>query len=341
MSEFQKQVRFSDQARRSSHIEETLRLTNLPAPEGNEKYSGEEMKKKKKKKKSHLQVLKAEKKKLAKELKGTKKHILQDKKKKESEDYTPYENRQRLARTTSDLQSKIQQIESKISTKKKVRKEKVNKSVNTKVKKKYIRADKQHKRLIKMTGRLERIKLDEENLRAEIAREPFRPERVEAPSRMSSAQSACSTSTSTSESQLPIIESGKWRRLSRNETLGSQLDTKIEGNVMRPQTASPIPSQPEVLLQRRRLSLHDKTIKADKLANNYELTRELRNTIHQHMISRAYSFSYLNIIPPYKRRKPKPQKSRQFFNRKVYEDKIAVVDYSRKYGEGKIPVVKV
>ena len=331
-----KTVRFSDQTRRSSYIREPLVLTPLAAAgEGDGQGSSRGKKCRRAKKLTRMQLLKDEKRSLVKELKLTKKGIREDSQKKGSEDYTPYENRQRLARATSEIHTKLKQVDDRILSKEKKKKEKKKKSVTTRVKKTYIRADKQHKRLIKMTGRLERIKIDEEDLRAEIAHDATRQESDDRDSRLGSARSETSvTSSSLNERQLPVIELGKWKRLSTNETLESaQRDTKVEGDLLRPKTVSPTNSvEREVLIERRR-SLHDKTLRAEKLASNYEMTRELRNTIHQHMISRSYSFSYFNIIPPYKRPEPKPQKIKQSFNRNVYEDKITVTDFSRRYWE--------
>ena len=94
-----KQVRFSETDGRGTSLSETLTSQKIETPLSETTVNH---KKKKKRKKTQLQILKAEKKKLKGDLKDTRKGILEDNERKASPDYTPYENRQRLARTTSD-----------------------------------------------------------------------------------------------------------------------------------------------------------------------------------------------------------------------------------------------
>ncbi|PFX28062.1 hypothetical protein AWC38_SpisGene7211 [Stylophora pistillata] len=308
MSALKKRVRFTEAGNgRHSSLDETLRAKKLETP--NVK------KKKKKAKKTKLQGLKAEKKKLQRDLKETRQGILEDNERKASPDYTPYENRQRLARTTSDTLSKLQKLEGQISTKEKEKKAKIQGRLHTKLKKRSIRADKQHSRLIKMTTRLERMKLGEDELRAEIVREAI--ERDEEKVRP----------TSEPRVRLPRINasSDECMRQTEGKTEVSLSDLGTEG---KQDYSRPSSVLSESALQ---LSSTEKEIVANKLAHKYDMTRDLRNAIHEHMISRSYSFSYYNIIPPYKRRKPKPQKTKQVFNRLVYEDKIGVMDFSKSF----------
>lgn len=313
MSAMRKQVRFSETDGRGTSLSETLTSQKIETPLSETTVNH---KKKKKRKKTQLQILKAEKKKLKRDLKDTRKGILEDNERKASPDYTPYENRQRLARTTSDNLSKLKQLESKIITKEKTNKQRIQKKLHTTLQKRSIRADKQHNRLIKMTSKMERMKLGEEELRAEITRE-----------------------LRESEENLPAVEStirlprinmiransAGWVKLSSTKREASTSDCGTEGDQEESRPASVLS---ESAIQ---LSPIEKRIVADKLSHKYDMTRELRNTIHEHMISRSYSFSYFNIIPPYKRRKPKPQKTKQAFNRLVYEDKIGVVAFSKLY----------
>ena len=313
MSATKKQVRFSETDKSSTSLSETLTSQKIETPHS---ATSANNKRKKKKKKTQLQILKAEKKKLKRDLKDTRKGILEDNERKASPDYTPYENRQRLARTTSDNLSKLQQLESKITTKEKANKMKNQRRLHTRLKKRSISADKQHSRLIKMTSKMERMKLGEEELRAEITRE-----------------------VGESEENLPAVEStihlprinmitansADWVKLSSSKREASTSHGGIEDDQEDSRPASVLS---ESAIQ---LSPSKKKIVADKLSHKYDMTRELRNTIHEHMISRSYSFSYFNIIPPYKRRKPKPQKTKQAFNRMVYEDKIGVVAFSKLY----------
>ena len=308
MSASKKQVRFTEAAEgRFSSLDEALHTQKLETPNGN--------KKKKKKKKTKLQGLKAEKKKLQRDLKETRHGILKDNERKASPDYTPYENRQRLARTTSDTLSKLKKLEGQITTKEKEKKVKIQGRLQTKLKKRSIRADKQHSRLIKMTTRLERMKLGEDELRAEIAREAV--EQDEENLRPASEPRI----------RLPHISatSDDWMRQTEGKSEASLSDFGTEGER---DYSRPTSVLSESALQ---LSSREKEIVANKLAHKYDMTRELRNTIHEHMISRSYSFSYFNIISPYKRRKSKPQKTKQVFNRLVYEDKIGVMDFSKSY----------
>lgn len=310
MSATKKQVRFSETGGRNTSLSETLTSQKI---ETSHSETSSNNKGKKKKKKTQLQILKAEKKKLKRDLKDTRKGILEDNERKASPDYTPYENRQRLARTTSDNLSKLQQLESKITTKEKANKMKIQRKLHTKLKKRSIRADKQRSRLIEMTSKMERMKLGEEELRAEITRELRESEET-----LPAVESTI---------HLPPINmiranSADWVKLSSSKREASTSDCGIDED-----------SRPASVLNESaiQLSPSEKRIVADKLSHKYDMTRELRNTIHEHMISRSYSFSYFNIIPPYKRRKPKPQKTKQAFNRMVYEDKIGVVAFSKLY----------
>jgi len=310
MSATKKQVRFSETGGRNTSLSETLTSQKI---ETSHSETSSNNKRKKKKKKTQLQILKAEKKKLKRDLKDTRKGILEDNERKASPDYTPYENRQRLARTTSDNLSKLQQLESKITTKEKANKMKIQRKLHTKLKKRSIRADKQRSRLIEMTSKMERMKLGEEELRAEITRELRESEET-----LPAVESTI---------HLPPINmiranSADWVKLSSSKREASTSDCGID------EDSRPASVLSESAIQ---LSPSEKRIVADKLSHKYDMTRELRNTIHEHMISRSYSFSYFNIIPPYKRRKPKPQKTKQAFNRMVYEDKIGVVAFSKLY----------
>jgi len=310
MSATKKQVRFSETGGRNTSLSETLTSQKI---ETSHSETSSNNKGKKKKKKTQLQILKAEKKKLKRDLKDTRKGILEDNERKASPDYTPYENRQRLARTTSDNLSKLQQLESKITTKEKANKMKIQRKLHTKLKKRSIRADKQRSRLIEMTSKMERMKLGEEELRAEITRELRESEET-----LPAVESTI---------HLPPINmiranSADWVKLSSSKREASTSDCGID------EDSRPASVLSESAIQ---LSPSEKRIVADKLSHKYDMTRELRNTIHEHMISRSYSFSYFNIIPPYKRRKPKPQKTKQAFNRMVYEDKIGVVAFSKLY----------
>ena len=309
MSSVKKQVRFSEQDGRNTSLSQTLTLRRIETP--NSDTSSRNIRKKKKQRKTKLQLLKAEKKKLQRDLKNTKEGILEDSERKASPIYTPYESRQRLARTASATLTKLQQIQGKIVTKEKTNKLKVQRKLSSKLQKRSIKADKQHNRIIKMTSRMERMKLGEEELRSEIDRE-LKEGEVYRPTEL--------TDTESSRFCLPRIrsaDSADWIKLSSLPEHG--LDREE-------QHSRPASVLSEYAIQ---LSPSEKRIVADKLAHKYDMTRELRNTIHEHMISRCYSFSYFNIIPPYKRKKPKPQKTRQVFNRLVYEDKIGVMDFRK------------
>ena len=126
---------------------------------------------KKKKKKTKLQVLKAEKTKLQTNLKTTEKALLKDDERKASPHYTSYENRQRLAREAFDAVSKLHQIKGEIMTTQKKNKLKNDSKLTTKSRKRFLKKEKQQNRLIKMTLKLEKMKLDEGELRAELTRE--------------------------------------------------------------------------------------------------------------------------------------------------------------------------
>ena len=268
-------------------------------------------KKGKKTKKTKLKLLKAEKKKLQNNLKGAEEDILEDNKRKASPSYTPYENRKNLARTAFDAVSKLQQIEGEIVTKQKENKQKDERKLTTQLKKRFIKADMEYNRLIKMTTKLERMKMDEKELRAEITREL----------REDPENPASLTEAGQSHLRLPCIlnsETSRWIKIST---------TLPEGNI----SGQEDDFRPACRLSESVSELPpiEKKHVADRLSHKYDMTRELRNTIHEHMIARSYSVSYFSITSPYKQFKPKPQKSKKAFNRMVLEDKIGVNNFGK------------
>lgn len=310
MSAKKKRVRFrsANVAEGDKSLTEALTLQHLET--GNQSGASLTRSKRRKRKRTKLQALKTEKKKLQKDLKSTKEWILDENKRKASPSYTLYENRQRLARTAGDTISKLRQIEGKILVKEKSGKQKTQTKLSSKLKKTTIRAEKQHSRLIKMTENLEKMKTGENSLRAEIARE----------------QTAKTKDGDFSDTfrfpRIKSADSAQWVNISTCKP-GHKLDSYEQDESPRPTSVLS-----DFAMQ---MSPREKKRVADKLAHKYNMTRELRNTIHEHMITRSYSFSYLNIIPPYAPKKAKPQKTKQVFSRLVYEDKIGVVDFKKKY----------
>ena len=269
---------------------------------------------KKKKKKTKLQILKAEEMKLQKDLKGTELGILKDSERKASPSYTPYENRQKLARAAFDAVSKLQQVTGEIATKQKEHKFKTDKKMTAKLKKQFMKEDKQQNRLIKMTLKLEKLKVDEDELRSKITQDltegvvnsclldAARPDPIRLPP---------INTDSTDAGCVRLLESSPGGRKSEKDELRPGYCLSESGGEM------------------TQLTAREKKIVADKLARKYDMTRELRNTIHEHMITRSYSVSYFNIIPPYKRIQPKPQRSKKGFNRMVLENKMELIDFSK------------
>ena len=261
----------------------------------------------KKRKPTELQKLRAEKRRLSQELRITRKGINEDSKRKASENYSPFGNRNRLAKSTSELQSKMVQLENQIGRKESAKKDRKKKKVGTKLKKTLIAAGRQHEHILELSDKMVKIQLNEADLRGEIANDI-------------SARSSLSPISSRSSSARPG-NSEDWDRVP--SATGSCADSEHEGG-----------GEDEIRLVSGlgayAPTLEEKIAKADKMAHNYAMTRELRNTIHEHMISRSYSHSYLSIIPPYKKKKEKPRKTKMFFNRNVYEDKITVLDFSKK-----------
>jgi len=296
--------------------------------------TGPKKKKKVTKKKTQLQKLKTEKKKLIKELRKVEKGIKEDNERKSSAEYSPYENRQRLARTTSEIHSKVKQLEEKRVVKEKLRREKVKKNYKTKIKTKTIKAGKQHKRLLNMTSKLQNMKLDEEEIRDEIRRE-------RSLSSLSTNNTSSCLSNSYDMEPLDNNSEDKWVSISDQSTCVESIDQFNDDADINTSKDSETTSRVSISsLEMARLnsslsltsglSLKEKEQKVEKLARKYDFTRELRNIIHQHMISRSYSFSYSNIIPPYKHRKPKPMKApKQAYNRTIYEEKLNVFQYSQ------------
>lgn len=244
---------------------------------------------------------------LSNEIIVTRKNIDEDGKRKEIKNYAPYQNRQRPGRTTSEpLQSKIIIIQRQLEGKESDKKQKRKTALKTKGKKNLITASKQHKRILDLTDKMAEIRLKEAELRSEISSE------------ISTVSSSFSSRASTTRPNT----SEDWERVSSAVGVCSGLHGKEESVEEELRLISGLGAY----IPR----LEDKITNVDKLAHNYAMTRELRNTIHQHMISRSYSYSYFNAIPPYKKKKEKPRKAKLFFNRKVYEDKITVLDFSKK-----------
>lgn len=255
-------------------------------------------------KKTKLQILKYEKAKLQNNLACAEEAILEDSARKASPNYTPYENRWRLARAAFDTVSKLQQIKGEIVTTKKENREKNERKLTTKLRKRFVNVEKQHNRLIRMTQKLERMKISEEKLRAEITREL--EEGVRDPTLLTDAEQ--------SPLRLPRINSdsasANWKKLSKSLP---------EGNV----------DDEDGSKDSSELACSMRKSMADRLAHKYDMTRELRNSIHEHMITRSYRVSYFDIIPPYKHKVPKPQKSKKGFNRLVLENKMEAMDSSK------------
>lgn len=290
--------------------------------------------KKRAKKKTQLQKMKTEKKKLIKEMKKVEKGIKEDNERKSSAEYSPYENRQRLARTTSEIHSKVKQLEGKLLVKEKLQRERVKKNYKTKIKTKTIKAGKQHKRLINMTSKLQNIKLDEEEIRDEIRRD-------RSLSSLSNNNTSSCRSNSYDMEPLENDSEDKWVSISDQSTCVESIDHVNDDDNNTSKDSETTASRVSISsLEMARLhsslsltsglSLEEKKEKAQKLARKYDFTRDLRNIIHEHMISRSYSYSYTNIIPPYKHRKPKPMKApKQSYNRTIYEEKLNVLQYAQ------------
>ena len=316
-----KKVRISENDDRST---ESFSETLIQKPNSN---SSSANKKKKMKKKTRLQVLKAEKRKAQKDLQDAKLAILEDNERKANPSYTPYENRQKLARVAFVAVSKLQQVKGEIVTKEKENKQKFERQLSTKIKKKFVKVDKKHDRLIKMTSKLERMKINEDKLRAEITR-GLNTEGAENANWLQDTEQEGAAEISNqlqnaepSSLRLPRInsDSAEWIKLSTCIP-----ECKVDSKKEDPRRSHSILSKSAI-----QMTLGKKKIVADKLAHKYKMTRELRNTIHEHMITRSYSISYFNIIPPYKHFQPKPQKSKKAFNRLVLENKIGAADYSK------------
>lgn len=295
-----------------------------------------------KKKKTQVQKLKHEKKKLMNELKKVEKGIKEDSERKGSAEYTPYENRKRLARSTSELHSKVKQLDQKLSVKQKLKQEKIKKSYKTKIKTKTIKAGQQHQRLITMTSKLHDLKLDEGDIRDEIRKEKVI-------SSLATTAYGC-PNNAYDMTHVDDLAETKWMSVSdhQSQTIASDVDSHIKDSTDAPNNDCETQSRVSVSsLEMARLnssmsltsglSLEEKELKAQRLAKKYEFTRDLRNIIHQHMISRSYSFSYTNIIPPYKHKKIKPMKTRQSYNRNVYEEKLNVLEFAKQ--QRKLPAI--
>ena len=265
---------------------------------------------KKKIAKSKIERLQIKEAKLKRELKGTLKEISEDTKKRGQEDYLGLVERQKLANRSIEIRSKLLRLQDEIGTREIIKEDRDSKDVKKRIQERYEDAARRHNRLLWTTFELERLKKDENAIRA-IAKDELglqtRQEEVVSPidlvtldnRKISSATSRISTASlrhSTQELDLKGFEKQEHMEHVR-ESLSS-------------------------------LGLYnptDQLHKADGLKHKYDMTREMRNLAHGQMISRGNKNSYWRINPPYRREQNKVVHVRKAYVKDFYEDRIHIM----------------
>lgn len=248
--------------------------------------------------------------KLRKELKETLKDIKTDTKKRGTEDSLTTVERQKLANHSTVIRSKIIRLQDEVGTRSYVKDDKASKHIRARIENRYQMAARKHNRLLKITAELEKIKEDEETIRA-----------------IASDELGLETRRDTVHEDVdkPLVERRKtFAGMSRISGTGlSRSTTELEAEQ----------DEREDHYERVRESLSklgvetpgEKLKKAQALEQKYDMTREMRNLVHGQMISRPHKNSYWRINPPYRRKRKQVVHVRKSYVRNYYENKINIV----------------
>ena len=264
---------------------------------------------------SKLRRLEIQEAKLRKELKETLKEISVDTKKRGKDDSLDVVGRQKLANRSVDIRSKLLRLQDEIGTREVIKEDRDSKAIKTRIRERYAAAARRHNKLLWTTVELERMKEDENAIRA-IANDelgiqtrqnqdvsPIDPRTIDK-REISSATSRISTSS---------------LRHSTQELDFKALDRHEHMEQVRESLSS--------------LGLHDPSDqieKADGLKRKYDLTREMRNLAHGQMISRGNKNSYWRINPPYRRERKNVVHVRRAYAKEFYEDRIDIMQARNK-----------
>ena len=248
--------------------------------------------------------------KLRRELKDTLKEISDDTKKRGEDDYLGVVERQKLANRSIDIRSKLLRLQDEIGTREVIKEDRSCKEVRNRIKERYAAAARKHNKILWTTVELERMKDDENAIRAiaqdQLGLETRQNEEISPVDdhtvdcrKISSATSRISTSSlrhSTNEQDFKALE--------RQDHLEHVRESLYSLGLHSPR---------------------DQLHKADGLSRKYDLKREMRNLAHGQMISRQNKNSYWRINPPYRKERKNVVHVRRAYAKEFYEDRIDIM----------------
>lgn len=267
----------------------------------------------KKRRVSRIRKLEIQEAKLRRELKGTLKDISKDTKSKKSgeEGHLDGVERQKLANRSVDIRSKLLRLQDEIGTREVIKQDKISKDVRTRIRESYAAAARKHSKLLWTTINLERMKQDENAIRAIASADGgFQTRQRELTSPVDTfvldrRQISSATSRISASSMRHSTEDLDYKELDRREHF----------ELVRESLSS-------LGLHSTREQLH----KADGLKKKYDATRELRNLTLGQMISRSNKNSYWRINPPYRRKRGQVAHVRRAYAKDFYENRIDMTE---------------
>ena len=259
---------------------------------------------------SKIKRLKIKETKLRRELKDTLNEISADTKKRGQEDYLGLVERQKLAKRSVDIRSKLLRLQDEIGTREVIKEDRNSKDVQKRIQERYEAAARRHNKLLWTTIELERLKRDENAIRA-IAKDDLGLEtRQKEDVSLIDADTLDKREISSATSRISTAS----LRHSTQDLHLKRLEKQEHLEHVRESLSS--------------LGLHspsDQLHKADELKHKYDLTREMRNLAHGQMISRNNKNSYWRINPPYRRERNNVVHVRKAYVKDFYEDRIHIM----------------
>lgn len=259
---------------------------------------------------SRIQSLQIKEAKLRRELKDTLNEISEDTKKRGQEDYLGLVERQKLANRSIDIRSKLLRLQDEIGTRETIKEDRGSKDVQKRIQERYEAAAKRHNRLLWTTIELERLKKDENAIRAIAKDDHGLQTRQKEDVSLIDADTLDSRKISSATSRISTTSL-------RHST--QELDLK------RMEKEEHLEHVRECLSSLGLHSPSDQLHKADGLKHKYDLTREMRNLAHGQMISRSHKNSYWRINPPYRRERNSLVHVRKAYVKDFYEDRIHIM----------------
>ena len=267
-------------------------------------------KKKKRPQRSRMGKLKLKEVKLKRELKTTMNELKKNTQEQRKRQSLGTVKRQELANRSTIIRSKILRLKDEIDTRNFVKDDQENKRIQAKIGNSYASAARRHNRLLWMTAELERLKEDEEVIRAiankDLGRETRRENEAERIDHilLEHRKTMAGKSRISATRFCHLSKELEDEAERREEHLEDVRDSLSKLGVETPQ---------------------EKLEKADGLAHKYDMMSELRNLAHGQMISRQHKNSYWRINPPYRRKPKKMVHVRRGYAREFYEQKVDMV----------------